>query len=110
QQPVAPLDDSDVDGFDAGLEEELPTAEPFAEEVIEAAEVVHPAAEEMSLDSEFGAGLDFEPPPLPRPVPPPLPPRVKRAEPTPRPTPPPPMEDEDFGAGIVDEAAAAESV
>jgi ribonuclease E len=110
QRPAPAVAGGEVDEFAAGLTEDEAPPEPIAEEVIEVAEVVQPAPNENPDDAGFAAGLVAESPPPPRVQPPPLP-RTRRAEPEQRPTPPPlPVEDDDFGAGIVDEAAAAETV
>ena len=104
QQPARPAAGPEADDFSAGLAEELPIAEPVAEAANDAAEVVHPITEDAAEDQDFGAGLVEGPSPPPRVQPPPLP-QVRRSEPPRRPTPPPlPVEDDDFGAGLVDEA------
>jgi ribonuclease E len=109
QPAVSDVQGGEIDEFAAGLTEEAP-AEPIAEEVIEVAEIIQTTSDESPDDVDFAAGLVAEAPPPPRIQPPPLP-RTRRVEPEQRPTPPPlPVEDEDFGAGIVDEAAAAETV
>jgi ribonuclease E len=119
--PSGTTGDEDTDDFSAGIGGELPAAGleaspasqsrfPVAEEVIEAAEVVHPTAEEVAEDQDFAAGLDA-PPPLPQrseaaPASRARPPvRGKRAEPRRKPALPEPVEDDDFGAGLVDEPA-----
>jgi len=78
QQPAPPLEGPEADDFATGITEDIPTAEPIAEtvaeEMIEAAEVVHPTPTDVN-DEDFGAGLDVgslpasppvQPPPLPR--------------------------------------------
>jgi ribonuclease E len=115
-QPSLPVEGEVVDEFSAGISEELPATESFAEEVVEAGEIIHKAPGEVSENTageaadegDFASGLlsdtsephAVQPPPLPRP---------RRADPpTRRPgVPPLPIaEDDDFGAGIVDEAVA----
>jgi ribonuclease E len=107
QEPQpASLADEDIGEFAAGIDGAIadPTADvtPVAEEVVEAAEVVHPPAVGAD-DDEFTAGIEPEPllntrPPVPA-VHRPEPPR-KPSKPTPAPA--EPADDGEFGAGIVD--------
>jgi ribonuclease E len=102
----APPDDAYADDFSAGLGDEVPLAEAVEMEVaeVEAPESPAPAAGE---EDGFGAGIDAAPP-APRPVAPrrpeprPAPPPARRPAPA---APAPAAEDDDFGAGIIEESA-----
>jgi ribonuclease E len=121
QRPTPLVEGEETDEFAAGLTDGTDGAdvsEPLAEEVVEVAEIIHAApddpAELTRGESDFGAGLVEGVAPPSRVEPPPLPVRARRPEaerrPVPPPVPPVAAEDDDFGAGIVDEAAAAETI
>ncbi len=108
QKPKPPPRAADFiqdDGFAAGLAEgETDEVEAFEEIEIEA-EAEVPSARPADEDDGFSTGLAaaVAPPPLPKPKPVP---EVKKAEP--RKPVAPPVEDDEFGAGIVDDVPDAE--
>lgn len=97
--------DDDLDDFSAGIDaapiDAAPTdPNPVAEEVVEAAEIVHTTTEEIEQDSEFASGI-VEPetsprPSLPQSHQPDLSAQQKLAETT------QPIDDDEFAAGIID--------
>jgi ribonuclease E len=117
---------ADVEDFASGIAGDVPAAERAADQVIDADEAAvngfeeegvelveeEPASEIVEPEEEngFGAGLVDEaaaPPAAPaRPVSPPPPPkvRIEVRKPAAPPPPAPPAEDDEFGAGIVDDA------
>jgi len=112
QEPPADADQDDTSDFAAGIDDyqhdSAADVTPVAEEVIEAAEVVHPpvaeADETDATADEFAAGIEPEPPVATTPVGPQTPRPVSPTKPVTSVA--PPAEDDDFAAGILEPESA----
>jgi ribonuclease E len=111
--PPAETDEDETSDFAAGIDDQpldTPAADdatPVAEEVIEAAEIVHPTVPsptaELASDDDFAAGIEPEPPgPATATVP--SAPRAPAASRSARVV-APPADDDEFGAGILEPEA-----